>query len=204
MTASRAFRPLAVPALLLVLAALAGCATPADPTPHKGAHAPAATPSATGDMSPYVPLVHSPIRGLTPEQIDAYATGKGASMALPAELNGYPGPAHVLELAEPLELTAQQREAMELLRDEMRASAVARGEELLALHKALDDGFRNGTLDEASLGRLLEDIARADARLRFVHLRTHFDAAELLTPHQRALYVEMRGYGRGDHASHSH
>ena len=32
-------------------------------------------------------------------------------LALAAELNGYPGPSHVLELADKLELSAEQRAA---------------------------------------------------------------------------------------------
>ena len=186
-------------AAMLAALALAGCAAsdPEAPDPE----APTIPATAT---SPYTGLVGSPIRGLTPEQIDAYANGKGASMALAAELNGYPGPTHVLELGDQMELSAEQRAAMERLKETMRANAIARGEELLALHKALDDGFRNGTLDDAGLAGMLEEIAMKEAQLRFVHLSTHFDASELLTPHQRARYFELRGYGSGDHASHEH
>lgn len=186
------------PTILLVLVAtlaLAGCVSP--PESHK-------SHDETPPPSSYGPLIESPIRGLTAEQIDAYANGKGASMALPAELNGYPGPTHVLDLAEPLSLTETQQAAMAQLRDQMRADAIARGSELLALHKALDDGFRNGTLDGDALADLLDEIGREEAALRYVHLRTHFDAANLLTPHQKALYVELRGYGRADHTAHEH
>ena len=179
------------PFILVLAAVLAGCVAPGE----------GAAPAPDGS---YAPLLESPIRGLTPEQIDAYASGKGATMALPAELNGHPGPAHALDLAERLRLTPEQRAEMERLRDGMRADAIEKGEELLALHKALDDGFRNATLDEDALAALLQEIGRKDAELRFVHLRAHFEAAEILTPHQKALYAELRGYGRADHGSHEH
>lgn len=189
--------PVRRPLLLLLVASLglAGCVAP------EASHEAHADPESG---SSYAPLLDSPIRGLTREQIEAYQNGEGASMALPAELNGYPGPAHVLDLAEPLGLTPEQRAAMERLRGGMGDEAIPRGLELLALHKALDDGFRNGTLDEDDLARLLRDIGEKDAALRLIHLRTHVEAASLLTTHQRALYVELRGYGNADHASHDH
>src|SRR5690606_6995496 len=43
--------------------------------------------------------------GLTAEEVTGLLEGQGMGMAWPAELHGYPGPLHVLELADALDLT---------------------------------------------------------------------------------------------------
>jgi hypothetical protein len=50
-----------------------------------------------------------PIKALSEQQVADLQAGRGMGLALPAELNGYPGPAHVLELADKLGLSADQR-----------------------------------------------------------------------------------------------
>jgi hypothetical protein len=45
---------------------------------------------------------------LSDEQIADLRAGRGMALALTAELNGYPGPLHVLDLADQLALTATQ------------------------------------------------------------------------------------------------
>ena len=52
-------------------------------------------------------------------------------LALPAELNGYPGPSHVLENADALGLSAEQREHTKGLFEAMKAEAVPVGERLI-------------------------------------------------------------------------
>ena len=49
------------------------------------------------------------VKALSAEQMTALAAGRGMGSALAAELNGYPGPLHVLELADPLGLSEGQR-----------------------------------------------------------------------------------------------
>ena len=63
------------------------------------------------------------------------------SLALPAELNGYPGPRHVLELAEQLGLTDQQRADVQRLFDDMTAEVVPLGQKLIAQEAELDRLF---------------------------------------------------------------
>src|SRR4051812_36526408 len=47
---------------------------------------------------PYAGLEQRPIKALSQQQADDLRTGRGMGLALAAELNGYPGPSHVLEL----------------------------------------------------------------------------------------------------------
>ena len=48
-------------------------------------------------------------QALSPEDIQGLLEGRGMGLAKAAELNSYPGPKHVLEMADALELTPEQR-----------------------------------------------------------------------------------------------
>ncbi|HXH46834.1 MAG TPA: hypothetical protein VNK51_23725 [Bradyrhizobium sp.] len=56
----------------------------------------------------YAGLDSRPIKALSLQQIDDLRAGRGMGLALAAELNGYPGPSHVLELRDRLGLTVDQ------------------------------------------------------------------------------------------------
>jgi len=60
-------------------------------------------------QSPYAGMQARPIKALSAEQIADLKAGRGLSLALAAELNGYHGLRHVLELGEQLWLADQQR-----------------------------------------------------------------------------------------------
>ena len=169
--------------------------------------------NAQGDAQPtvtpsnYSELLETEIRGFSPDQVDGYRTGKGLGMALPAELNGYPGPRHVLDLAEDLELTSEQLAEVQLLYDEMLPQAVELGEEILTREANLELAFRAGTIDEASLQVQLNELGALYAQLRFVHLSTHLETLDILTQHQVYLYNNLRGYAQTESAhdsAHNH
>jgi hypothetical protein len=54
---------------------------------------------------PYAGQQTRAVKALSDDEIAALRKGEGMGMAKAAELNGYPGPAHVLQLAGPLGLT---------------------------------------------------------------------------------------------------
>jgi len=190
-------------ALLAAALLLAGCVGPAEP--HFD-HTPASTTPAPSAPSPapYAGQEMREIKALSTEEIEGYRAGAGLGYALPAELNSYPGPLHALEMGERLQLTAEQRDALTSLRADMLAAAVPLGERYLVIESAIEQGFRDGALDEPSLRSLLDESALVEAELRYTHLSTHLATKALLTTHQVALYDEARGYGRADHASHEH
>ena len=68
------------------------------------------------------------MKALTEQQVSDLRAGRGMGMAPPAELNGYPGPMHVLELADRLNLSAEQRQRVQQLYDAMKVEAIAVGE----------------------------------------------------------------------------
>ena len=68
-------------------------------------------------VQPYAGLQTREIKALSHEQMEDLAAGRGMGLALAAELNGYPGPRHVLELATQLSLTDEQRNSIQRLFD---------------------------------------------------------------------------------------
>src|SRR6476660_3859242 len=76
---------------------------------------------------PYAGFQSRPIKALSEQQIADLRAGRGMSLALPAELNGYPGPLHVIELADTLALTTSQTARVRRLYDEMKEKAAALG-----------------------------------------------------------------------------
>ncbi len=80
--------------------------TPAAGDGHDLGHGVPTTPTGSPYAAGFDPTL--PIRSLTPEEIRQIEQGEGAGFAKPAELNGLPGPRHVLDLAHELDLSADQ------------------------------------------------------------------------------------------------
>src|SRR5207247_9870647 len=93
---------------------------------------------ASAQEQPYAGFEQRSIKALSAQQIADLKAGRGMSLALAAELNGFPGPLHVLELADKIELTAEQRQAVEALYADMKAEAMAIGERLIGQEAELD------------------------------------------------------------------
>jgi Spy/CpxP family protein refolding chaperone len=134
------------------------------------------------------------IKSLSEQDVDDLLAGRGAGFAKAAELNGYPGPAHVLELKEPLKLSEAQIAATQTLMAQHRAAARRLGEELVASERSLDHAFGGHTADESSIRTLTATIARYQGELRAEHLNTHLAQTALLTSDQIQRYAELRGY----------
>jgi hypothetical protein len=155
---------------------------------------------------PYAGLQKRPIKALSAEQVADLEAGRGMGLALSAELNGYPGPAHVLENAEALGLSPQQRERTLALFAAMQSEAIPIGQRLIAEEAALDRAFADRTITPQQLTQATASIGQVQAALRAAHLRYHLMQAELLSPEQMQRYAQLRGYadaGQGP-AGHRH
>jgi Spy/CpxP family protein refolding chaperone len=152
--------------------------------------------------APYAGWDGRPIKALSAEQIDDLQSGRGMGLALPAELNGYPGPLHVLDLADQLGLTADQQAETERLFDEMQAKAISLGERVIAGEAALDRMFALGGPSEASVQAAAIELGRLQGALRAHHLRYHILMREVLSPQQVMRYRQLRGYAAGEHGGH--
>lgn len=145
--------------------------------------------------APYTGLETRAIKALSSEQIDEYRRGHGMGFALAAELNGYPGPKHVLELKDKLALTSAQQTRTEELFEQMHAAAVALGEAIIEREAALDALFDMGAIDKQTLEEHLAEIATLNGKLRTVHLAAHLETKKLLSEQQIDTYNRLRGYG---------
>jgi hypothetical protein len=148
-------------------------------------------------QQPYAGLEGRPIKALSEQQIADLRAGRGMGLALAAELNGYPGPMHVLELADALDLSDQQRAKMQELFATMKAEAIPLGERLIAQEAELDKAFAGKTITAATLAASTETIGATHAALRQAHLKYHLFTIEVLTPAQLQRYAELRGYKTG-------
>ena len=163
-----------------------------------------AVAAAANTESPYVGQETREIKALSPQEIDDYLNGRGLGYAKAAELNHYPGPRHVLDLANKLALTQEQTRQTQAIFETMKAQAVALGKQLVEKEKELDRQFANGSMDAVSLHALLSDIGVLQAKIRYAHLVAHLEQKALLTKHQVQLYDQLRGYGAAQSHGHSH
>jgi Spy/CpxP family protein refolding chaperone len=164
---------------------------------HRGHQQPPSGGQAPPDahsVQPYAVLMDRRTKALPDSQAADLLAGRGMGLALAAELNGYPGPMHVLEHADALRLTDAQRAATQSLRDRMAEEARALGARIVALEEELDRLFANGTADTGRLAALTAQLGALNGRLREVHLATHIAMREALEPAQRAAYARLRGY----------
>jgi hypothetical protein len=157
--------------------------------------------------SPYAGWEHRQVKALSDQQIADLRAGRGMGLALPAELNGYPGPVHVLELGDQLRLTKEQRTRVQELHAAMKAEAIPLGERLIAQETDLERQFATRSVTPASLQAATAEIGATQGALRLAHLRYHLSTLSVLTSEQVRRYGELRGYqaweGHG-HGSNRH
>jgi hypothetical protein len=159
--------------------------------------------SASIAETPYAGMQTRPIKALSDQQIADLKAGRGMGLALAAELNGYPGPAHVLELADKLDLTADQRAKVQALFVSMKAEAVPLGTKLIDQEAALDSQFATHAITPESLKAATAEVAMTQGTLRETHLKYHLATVAILTPDQMHRYAELRGYS-DQHMMHHH
>jgi hypothetical protein len=154
--------------------------------------------------SPYVPLQDRPIKALDAERVRALLAGEGLAYALAAELNGYPGPMHAVELGARIGLSREQIAAARARTDTVKTEFRRLGAELVAAERALDAAFADRRIDPEALRRLVGETARLDGELRTAHLAAHLVQTAEMTEEQIRRYMQARGYGAGGHGGHRH
>jgi hypothetical protein len=145
-------------------------------------------------VSPYAGQERRQIKALSEQDVADLKEGRGMGLAKAAELNSYPGPQHVLELAPELGLTDAQRAATRWIQATMRERAQALGIKIIEAEDDLDWAFANATIAATDLRSKVAAIAALQGELRVVHLEAHLAQRSVLTPPQVAKYDALRGY----------
>ncbi|WP_049764140.1 periplasmic heavy metal sensor [Polaromonas sp. JS666] len=165
-------------------------------TGHAHSSAAKATAQADTPASPYAGEQTRDIKSLSASDVTSLLSGAGMAYAKAAELNGYPGPAHVLELSSQLRLNGDQHSATRTLMDQHKSRARTLGAQLLEAERSLDGAFASQQIDAQRVEDLTRQIGTLQARLRAEHLQTHLAQTALLSPQQIASYQRLRGYDR--------
>lgn len=139
------------------------------------------------------------IKSLSEQEIADLRAGNGMGFAKAAELNGYPGPKHVLELAEKLQLTGEQRASIEAEFARMKAEAQRLGEQVIAAEQDLEKVFAGGKASQPEVDAATARVAELRGKLRAAHLKAHIATTQALTPAQRHQYQQQRGYAGHQH-----
>jgi len=138
------------------------------------------------------------IKSLSTTDIEELKAGKGWGLAKAAELNGVPGPVHLLEMKEEIDLSANQIRAIEDIYKKMKQEAISLGLELIELERELNKHFANRTITDELLRQILQGIAQVQRQLRYVHLSAHLNTPDILNSEQITLYNKLRGYSSDD------
>ena len=148
------------------------------------------------EHSPYAGHEKSEIPSLSPKELADLSAGAGMGLARAAELNHYPGPKHVLQLADSLGLSSEQREQVSAIQEAMHTRAVELGASIIEAERSFGLRFRHGHIDSAAVREATADIGRLQAELRYVHLAAHLTTRAVLDAPQVQAYDRLRGYGR--------
>ncbi len=145
------------------------------------------------DMS-YAGQQSRTIKALSDQEIADYVEGRGMGSSKAAELNHYPGPAHVIADSSRLGLTDKQKTETQSVFDAMSTMAKRSGAAIVAKEAELDALYASGRATPGSIKELVTELARLQAEFRYAHLSAHLAMRTILTPEQIARYDELRGY----------
>ncbi|HVR94911.1 MAG TPA: Spy/CpxP family protein refolding chaperone [Casimicrobiaceae bacterium] len=151
------------------------------------------TSACAADM-PYAGQQSRTIKALSDQEVADYVEGHGMGSSKAAELNHYPGPAHVIADSSRLGLTEKQKIEAQSVFDAMSTVAKRSGAAIVAQEAELDAIYASGQAAPGSIKELLTELARLQAEFRYAHLSAHLKMRTILTPEQIARYDEMRGY----------
>lgn len=143
---------------------------------------------------PYAGQQARAISTLTEQELQGFLDGRGMGLARPAEVNGFPGPMHVIELSGPLQLSEDQLHRVRAVYERMKAKATELGKQYVNAERAVDAAFKAKGGDAGEVAARVAEASRLLAEIRLAHLNAHIEITPLLTPGQLARYADLRGY----------
>lgn len=157
-------------------------------------------------VGPVAAQTHTPPASLSMDEMHGLMMGQGMGLARAAEMQGYPGPKHVLELADSLALSDEQRQLAETLMAGVQSEARSLGARIVDAERRLSALFDGGAVDNPALEAAAHEVGRLRAELRLVHLRAHLAMREALSAEQSARYHAIRHgdavASEDDHSTH--
>ncbi|MEL7833880.1 hypothetical protein [Fodinibius sp. Rm-B-1B1-1] len=144
--------------------------------------------------SPYVGQEGREIKSLTDREVQGYLNGEGMGLSKVAELNNFPGPKHVIELSDQLDLTEAQLSQTEMLFEEMKKHSTTLGQQYISAERELNNIFEHSDVDSAQVDSLISKIGMLHAKIRATHVQAHLKMEKLLSGQQIDRYQELRGY----------
>jgi hypothetical protein len=150
--------------------------------------------AALAQVSPYAGQQTREIKALSAQEIDDLLNARGMALAKAAELNGYPGPLHSLEMADKLGLSPEQLRAIKNIKAREEAAARPLGAEIVSVERELDQDFAKHMIDPVKLKTLTDKLGELQGRLRAVHLGAHLETVSVFSASQVVRYNELRGY----------
>jgi len=165
-----------------------------------------AGPVVADNVSPYRGQIGTEIRGLSNQEVADLREGRGMGRARAAELNGYPGPRHVLDAAQAgqLALTPEHARTAQKIFDGMAREAQRVGDQILREEQRLEGEFRAGRITKADLRARTIRLGALEGELRAVHLRAHIEMRAALSESEIQQYNVLRGYGEQQHQHPRH
>jgi Spy/CpxP family protein refolding chaperone len=121
-----------------------------------------------------------------------------------AELNHYPGPGNVLDLADELGLAPTQVQQVSAIEERLRSEAVPLGRQLLDEERRLEASFAKDKAAPETILTLSNAISDTEAQLRTAHLTAHVATRAVLTDAQLARYEYLQGYSDALAATEPH
>lgn len=138
------------------------------------------------------------IKSLSKQDIEDIKQGRGWGLAKPAELNGLPGPIHLLELQDELSLSEDQISKIDSLYQSMNFDARKVGAQYIEREKEIEQLLTQPSISEKALALAVRSAAETLAELRLTHLKAHLATPSLLTEGQLIQYQVLRGYQAAD------
>ena len=143
---------------------------------------------------PYSGQQHRTIKSMSADEVEGHIKGYGLGYAKTAELNHYPGPAHLRELTQELGLSQEITKQILTIEEDMRANAQKLGQQIVNLERQLDMMFVHAQPSPELVDELTTKIGTLQGKLRAVHLNAHLAIRPLLSEDVIKRYDELRGY----------
>ncbi len=118
--------------------------------------------------------------------------GEEMGQAAAADLNGYPAPKRVLDLATDMKLSPDQKKSIQAISNETKSRAIELGKRIIAVEEELNDAFQSGLVSSKTVQESADQIGKMRSRLRALHLTAHLRVREILTPEQLDLYKKLQ------------